>query len=339
VPPSGPMRWRMTASKDRNSELVAWERATVRPKYGINLGVEYTHALGVAQLYDHDWYFSGFLRTIRDSGAARLLGVEPGKEVLYFPRRAYDMWNTRYFITPYWHEGWNDESRGYASFVFETQRIYPAPDRFRGPDGGKEAVKSWIGTKNFQVLRNLQEFPRAWVVHEARATTHSTGLSPEIRLAAMLEILYAPDPVWNDDTLGAHDAHAIAWVETEDLRKIRGRLSGKATGPSEAVKVTYPNPQQAVLEVALDSAGLVVLADVFYPGWTLLIDSEAAPIYRVNGIMRGALVPAGAHRLVFTYEPRSFRLGLWMSSAGLAALLLLGAVFCWPFPPALPESG
>ena len=137
VPPSGPMRWRMTASKDRNSELVAWERATVRPKYGINLGVEYTDTLGVAQLYDHDWYFNGFLRTIRDPGAARLLGVEPGKEVLYFPRRAYDMWNTRYFITPYWHGGWHDESRGYAfarlplraSRIYSSRRSIPAARR------------------------------------------------------------------------------------------------------------------------------------------------------------------------------------------------------------------
>ncbi len=45
--------------------MVAWERDTIQPKYGINLGVEYTHAFGVGELYDYDWFFDGFPRTIR----------------------------------------------------------------------------------------------------------------------------------------------------------------------------------------------------------------------------------------------------------------------------------
>ena len=73
--------------------------------------------------------------------------------------------------------------------------------------------------------------------------------------------------------------------------------------------MTYPNPQQAVLEVSLDSPGLVVLADVYYPGWELKIDGKPAPIYRVNGVMRGAAGLRGPHRLVYTYDPQSFRVG------------------------------
>ena len=95
--------------------------------------------------------------------------------------------------------------------------------------------------------------------------------------------------------------------------------------------MTYPTPEQAVLEVSLDSPGLVVLADVYYPGWELTIDGKPAPIYRVNGAMRGAAVSAGRHRLVYTYAPRSFRVGRLVSIAGLAGLLLLGlACARWP---------
>ena len=50
---------------------------------------------------------------------------------------------------------------------------------------------------------------------------------------------------------------------------MRPYLSGQTTRPSETVKVTYPNPQQAVLEVNLESPGIVILADVYYPGWEL----------------------------------------------------------------------
>ena len=95
--------------------------------------------------------------------------------------------------------------------------------------------------------------------------------------------------------------------------------------------MTYPTPEQAVLDVRLDSPGLVVLADVDYPGWELTIDGKPAPIYRVNGVMRGAAVSSGRHRLVYTYAPRSFKIGRIVSITGVAALLLL-ILACWRSP-------
>ncbi len=333
MPLWNPVGWNKTASRDRIDEMMMWEHRTIQPKYGINLGIEYTHAMGVAELYDYDWYFSGFPWKIHDPQLAAALGVELEKEVVYFPRRAYDMWNTRYLIVPYWHGGWRDEFRGYASFVFETERVYPPTNRFSSADGGKEAEREWIETSDFKVLRNLQEYPRAWVVHDARATLPFTGLSRQTRSEAMQELLYAADRIWNNETHRAYDPHQLAWVGSDDLNELRPYLSGQRSIPSEKVTVTYPNPRQAVLEVTLDSPGLVVLADIFYPGWELKIDGKPATIYRVNGVMRGAVAPADhrRHRVVFTYAPQSFRLGLIVSIAALAVLLILCAVSArWP---------
>jgi uncharacterized membrane protein YfhO len=79
-----------------------------------------------------------------------------------------------------------------------------------------------------------------------------------------------------------------------------------------------------------------VLADVYYPGWELTIDGKPAPIYRVNGFMRGAAVPANAHQLVYTYAPRSFRIGKVVSIAGLALFVFLGLLCAfWPIDPVL----
>ena len=47
------------------------------------------------------------------------------------------------------------------------------------------------------------------------------------------------------------------------------------------------------LTAHLSEPGLVVLADVFYPGWRLSIDGKEAEILRVNRMMRGAAVEAG----------------------------------------------
>ena len=268
-------------------------------------------------------------------------GVELEKEVVYFPRRAYDMWNTRYFIVPYWHGGWRDENRGFASLMFDTKRIYPAAELFDTPQGGKEAEKNWIETRDFRVLRNLAEYPRAWVVHDARTTLPFTGLSPETRRVAMEEIIYAADPIWNysDNTHRSYDPRQLAWVGNDDIAVVRRHLSGQGPRASETVEVSYPNPQKVVLDVKLESPGLVILADIFYPGWELTIDGKPAPIYRVNGVMRGALVPTGRYRLVYTYAPASFHAGLRVSAVALGVIFILGLVCLrWPVQAILAEK-
>jgi hypothetical protein len=337
MPLWNPCGWPNIPSNDRVLELVTWEHATIQPKYGITLGVEYTHTMGVAELYDYEWYFNGFARKIHDQDFAKSLGVELETEVVYYPRRAYDMWNTRYFIVPSYPHGWRDEMRGYASFVFKSEQIYPEPDRFLGPKGSDE-FKRWTEEHDYRIQRNLQEFPRAWVVHSARSTRPVTDLSRDNRSGPMQEILHAGDPIWNDPTQRVYDPRSVAWVSSDDSIALRPFLLGQMTRASERVEVTYPNPQEAVLDVTLASPGIVVLADIYYPGWKLTLDGVSAPIYRVNGSMRGAAVTAGAHRLVFTYAPESFRIGRLISIGGVAALLVLGlACARYPVDPVLGE--
>jgi hypothetical protein len=339
VPSWNPPGWYTTASKDRDYELTSWELETMQPKHGINHGVQFTHTLGVAELYDYEWYFNGFPRKIHDPGVARSLGIELEKEVVYFPRRAYDMWNTRYMIVPYWHGGWRDEYRGYASFVYETEQIYPDPKRFRESKGREELERNWIETSDFKVLRNRQEFPRAWVVHTARRTLPVKGLSRASRSEAFQEILYAGDQFWNDSTLRVYDPRSLAWVGNDDMIALLPFMSGDRPRPTETVKVTYPDPQHAELEVTLESSGLVVLSDIYYPGWELTVDGKPTPVHRVNGLMRGAGLTKGPHRLVYTYKPWSFRVGMLVSIAGLVAFLLVGIAFLrWPVDPLLAST-
>jgi hypothetical protein len=132
--------------------------------------------------------------------------------------------------------------------------------------------------------------------------------------------------LWNDPTHVAFDPHRVAWLADDDLAVVGSGLSGRPPSPTESVQVTYPTPQQAVLEAHLDSPGLVILCDVYYPGWVLKIDGKPATIYRGNGAMRAAYVPSGTHRLVYSYAPRSFLAGGVISLVGLAALASLGVV-------------
>ena len=322
MPAWHPPIWQATPSVDRAGDYVAWEHDTLQPKYGINHGTEYTHTFGVGQLYDYDWFFDGFPRAIRTPEGAKALGVEIGQEVMSFPRRSFDIWNTRYFVVPAYPPNWRDPYRGYASFVFETERVYPGPGTLRGPNGA-ETSRSWM-EKDFQIRRNLNELPRAWVVHAARWLNASASLSLDARNRSMLEMIYADDPIWHDARMSTFDPRAFTWVDRVHETELAPYLSGSPPRATETVKVTYPTPQRAELEVSLESPGLVILADVYYPGWELTIDGKPAPIYRVNRLMRGAAVPPGTHHLVYSYAPQSFRIGAVLSILGLGALGVLG---------------
>ncbi|HEY6042780.1 MAG TPA: YfhO family protein, partial [Anaerolineae bacterium] len=62
----------------------------------------------------------------------------------------------------------------------------------------------------------------------------------------------------------------------------------------------------------------------FYPGWVARVDGREEPIRRADVMLRAVRVGAGAHRIEFAYEPRSFETGLWVSA--LTGLLGAGAL-------------
>jgi hypothetical protein len=324
MPAWAPLDWWVTPSADRASELAAWEVATIQSKFGITWGIEYTESPGVGELSPYSATFRGFHCPIRDPEAARRMRLALNQPIVYFPRRSFDLWNTRYFVVPIYPSDWNDEQRAVASFVYGSERLYPPAERFRGPDGDAE-YKRWTGYRDFQVLRNDQAYPRAWVVHGARPIPTIRGTSREDRRRCLDEMTYGHD-LWRESGLRVFDPRAVGWIDVGTMRELARYLPGGAARPYETVKVTYPDPQRVELVATLESPGLVVLSDVYYPGWELTIDGRPAPIYKVNLIMRGAAVDAGTHRLVYSYRPRSFLIGRIISLVGLAALVLLAAI-------------
>jgi len=67
--------------------------------------------------------------------------------------------------------------------------------------------------------------------------------------------------------------------------------------------------------------GLVVLGDTYSPGWVASVDGRTTPVYEAYGVVRAVQVPAGRHRIVFEYRPRSVLLGVTCGGMGLLALL------------------
>jgi hypothetical protein len=321
LPSWEPVGWTKTSSEDREREFVAWERNTLYPKYGVPFGVEYTLSPGAAELSDYTVFFDAFLRELEPE-TARTLHFAAGHDVVVHRRRAFDMWNTRYFILPYAPGKWSSPQRGFASFLHRTEPVFPAPGAFTGA-GGRGTQRDWVASIDFQVRRNLDCFPRAWVVHDARALNQADDRGRGAAATWLDEILFSEDDRWRDPSRVVVDPRSTVWIEPENHAELAPFVAGGKPTATESVCVISHEADRVELKASLDRPGIVVLSDVYYSGWRLSIDDKPAPMYRANRMMRAAAVDAGDHCLVFAYRPQSFRAGLIVSYVGLAASALL----------------
>jgi hypothetical protein len=317
-----PARWSEGGDPRPFDRITRWERNSLRPHYGMPLGVLSSFYHDTIEPLDYGLFFLPWSLT-PEPDTARAHDLKPGQQVWYFPRRGFDLWNTRYFIVP-GRLLWNSPARGYAAFIPRSTFLYPAPGSFDGPDGPARRAR-WGATDDFRVLRNEAAFPRAWVVHRAYLAPPVHGLRLADRGAVMRELLYQDDEFWRLPGVPVRDPRSTAWVETDRPKDVDRFLSRAAPDPSEAVTVTRDEPQRVELTAVLRTPGLVVISDMHYPGWNLTVDGRPAEILRTNRAMRGAALPAGTHRLVLRYDPPSFRLGIALSLTGLTALAALVA--------------
>ena len=82
--------------------------------------------------------------------------------------------------------------------------------------------------------------------------------------------------------------------------------------------------EAADLVLSVDAArdALLVVSRLDFPGWRATVDAKESAIVRVHGAMMGVVVPAGRHRVVLEYRPRTLLVGALASLAGLVALVL-----------------
>ncbi len=315
LPPS----FGLKGSPQRLREIVAWDRATLHPLHALPLGLEYCVSQGILELDDYVFFLESGLMPIPAPTAA-VLGIPAGRRVRYHPRRTFDIWGARYFILPTYPEGWESEARGMASFLAETELIYPDAQTLSG-QGAASGQAPWGARQDWQLRRNRAVYPRAWVVHHARVRAPAASLAERGELMRFL--LYNDDPIWTIPGHLVFDLRTGALIETDQPERLRGYLARRPVEPGESVAVVSHGPQRVELTAVLNHPGVVVLADTYFPGWRLTIDGTPAPIFRANRLMRGAPVPAGRHTLVYSFEPMSFRIGGLISTAGVVVLLAL----------------
>jgi hypothetical protein len=120
-------------------------------------------------------------------------------------------------------------------------------------------------------------------------------------------------------------------VIEEEMPMVAGTAGahGGTDAPPPAVEIVRYEAQRVEIAVDMAADGLLYLGDAYYPGWYATVDGHDTPIYRANYAFRAVPVPAGRYRVMFTYRPISFRLGLRISLVALCATLVgLAVALC-----------
>lgn len=83
-------------------------------------------------------------------------------------------------------------------------------------------------------------------------------------------------------------------------------------------------PNRLTYKTKADKEQLAVFSEIYYqPGWRATIDGKEAPHFRVDWTLRGMLVPAGEHTIVYEFYPEAYVTAAYVSSYSSFFILLL----------------
>ncbi|MBI1867558.1 MAG: hypothetical protein HYS06_04590 [Methylocystis sp.] len=185
------------------------------------------------------------------------------------------------------------------------------PGTFRGY---KSKLASLLGLDYLVLDRPLARLPR----HVPRPSATLIFSSDRIYVYKLGRA--APRAYFASRVIGVDSEAAIADDAMPDFDRTREALVDQAAMPSLEPSLSDPSREAAsdarvaiatyeddhvVIDLATDRAGLLVLHDLYYPGWEAQIDGEPAPMVKANILFRGVETPAGRHKIEFVFRPFS----------------------------------
>jgi hypothetical protein len=78
-----------------------------------------------------------------------------------------------------------------------------------------------------------------------------------------------------------------------------------------------------VLRTDSPCRAMVVLADVWFPGWKAYVDGRPARIWKAYNVVRGVVVDSGSHEVRMVYRPASVFIGAAFAGLGIILCIAL----------------
>jgi len=139
------------------------------------------------------------------------------------------------------------------------------------------------------------------------------------------EVIFAKNPDEEIRALGKINSKRQAVVNAQfandlKLQTVSDTLSNIQLTEYQPNKLTYEADNKS------QTNKLAVFSEIYYPhGWTATVDGKNTEINKVDYLLRGLVIPAGQHTVVFTFDPLVIRTGQTIVIVTFALFVLLSA--------------
>jgi hypothetical protein len=131
-------------------------------------------------------------------------------------------------------------------------------------------------------------------------------------------IPFEEDGVEPEEGLPEFDLNSEALIDKRDLSVLKGDYQPKESDSSPTdnnsprsswdgtVSISGYRRNGIAIRVETPQAGVLVLHDLWFPGWEVEVNGQTRPLLRMNVLFRGVELEAGTHRVIFTFKPFSY---------------------------------
>jgi hypothetical protein len=124
------------------------------------------------------------------------------------------------------------------------------------------------------------------------------------------------------DMLKKTDRRKVAVADRSFAEQLGGEYENADADTTAKVTLTAYQPNELAYDVSSAKGGVVVLSEIYYPGWTATLDGKDIAIGRADYVLRAVRVPQGQHKLVLKFDPQSLHTTETLAYAALAVMLL-----------------
>ena len=158
--------------------------------------------------------------------------------------------------------------------------------------------------RGVEVLKNTNALPRAWLVTQAQAVDGETALE---MIRGEGKVPFNPRET------------VLLEVRPDELPQ----LPGGGIGSDSEVRLVAYQPTHLSLETNAATSTVLVVSEIFYPGWRVTVDGQPSRIMLADFLLRAVALPAGKHKVEMYYSPTPAYVGAGVSIATVVLLSTL----------------
>ncbi|HTO92976.1 MAG TPA: YfhO family protein, partial [Bacteroidota bacterium] len=153
-------------------------------------------------------------------------------------------------------------------------------------------------TNGLTIVPHASFMPRAFILYRTRVA------ASEAELVAAIH-----DTLWDHRTT----------VLLEERPPVTPVLPPEGGAP--VVQIAAYGDNRIEIDAATPTDGILVLSEMYYPGWRATVDGVPEKILRADYTLRALALRSGSHRVVFDFTPQPFVAGAWISGGTVTACL------------------